>query len=99
MDEAAGRSGRARADIPIANILHVYDADQEHSIDARNPNDAATEPHDITHAVDALRYLLVSHQRSAPVSPMTDADRESERLRKFKDQMIHKNQNRRTRFN
>lgn len=67
--------------------------------DARNPNDAATEPHDITHAVDALRYLLVSHQRSAPVSPMTGADREAERLRKFKDQMIHKNQNRRTRFN
>lgn len=32
--------------------------------DARNPNDCATEPHEITHAPDALRYLLAG--RPAP---------------------------------
>ncbi len=29
--------------------------------DKRNPSDAATEPHEITHAPDALRYFCASH--------------------------------------
>ena len=34
--------------------------------DAHNPNDCATEPHEITHAPDALRYLLAG--RPAPTA-------------------------------
>lgn len=34
--------------------------------DSRNPTDAATEPHDITHAPDALRYFAVGWTRPAP---------------------------------
>lgn len=29
--------------------------------DEKNPNDAATEPHEITHITDALRYFCVNH--------------------------------------
>ena len=36
-------------------------------IDKRRPSDCATEPHDITHAPDALRGFAVSFARPAPV--------------------------------
>ena len=68
--------------------------------DTRDPNDAATEPHDITHATDALRYLLVSHQRKAPAPPPLPEDLEREKMQKIKDRMIRgKSGARRVRFN
>lgn len=66
--------------------------------DQRNPNDAAVVPHDITHAVDALRYLLVSHQRTAPAPPPTADDKERIRLEKFKTRAIGGGGFRRSRF-
>ena len=33
--------------------------------DEKNVNDCATEPHEITHLPDALRYFCVMHQLSA----------------------------------
>ena len=33
--------------------------------DEKNPNDCATEPHEITHITDALRYFCVSHTRKS----------------------------------
>ncbi len=36
--------------------------------DTINPNDCATEPHDVTHSVDALRYFCVSRTLSSPRS-------------------------------
>lgn len=68
--------------------------------DERNPCDAATEPHNITHACDALRYLLVSHQRALPRQPVTDAERETARLAEFKRRAIAGQRGiRRVRFN
>lgn len=68
--------------------------------DTRDPNDAATEPHDITHSTDALRYLLVSHQRKAPTPPPLPEDLEREKMQKIKDRMIRgKSGTRRSRFN
>ncbi len=32
-------------------------------VDEKNPNDCATQPHDITHLPDALRYFAVMHYR------------------------------------
>ena len=67
--------------------------------DMRNPNDAATEPHEITHSTDALRYLLVSHQRTAPAAPKTAEEIERERLEKYKARAIRgQTGNRRSRF-
>ena len=32
-------------------------------VDERNPNDCATQPHDVTHLPDALRYFAIMHYR------------------------------------
>ena len=34
--------------------------------DEKNPNDCATQPHDITHLPDALRYFAIMHYRPNP---------------------------------
>ena len=42
--------------------------------DDKNPNDVATEPHDITHAPDALRYLLDGRPSPAEIPMPKDED-------------------------
>lgn len=42
--------------------------------DAHDPNDCATEPHEITHAPDALRYWCAGRPRSAPVAIQNEDD-------------------------
>lgn len=42
--------------------------------DEKNPNDVATEPHDITHAPDALRYLLDGRPRPAEIPVPSHVD-------------------------
>ena len=37
--------------------------------DDHNPNDAATEPHDITHAPDALRYMMDGRPHKTSLTP------------------------------
>lgn len=37
--------------------------------DDHNPNDAATEPHDITHAPDALRYMMDGRPHKTTLTP------------------------------
>lgn len=37
--------------------------------DDHDPNDAATEPHDITHAPDGLRYMMDGRPRHRPIVP------------------------------
>jgi phage terminase large subunit len=37
-------------------------------IDEKNPNDTAREPHELTHAPDALRYFIAG--RPAPSRPI-----------------------------
>lgn len=36
------------------------------AVDDHNPNDTAREPHELTHAPDAIRYLLAGRPRSKP---------------------------------
>lgn len=50
--------------------------------DKHNPSDAATEPHEITHAPDALRYLFDGRPRLVPAIPR-EANEES--IRNFLD--------------
>ena len=42
--------------------------------DDKNPSDCATEPHDITHAPDGLRYLLDGRPRPAEILTPKDED-------------------------
>ena len=53
--------------------LHIFDTCTELikcipalQVDKKRPTDCATEPHDITHAPDALRYFSVAWTRPAP---------------------------------
>ena len=41
------------------------------AVDEHNPNDVATEPHELTHAPDALRYFFAGrpHGKTPPVPP------------------------------
>jgi len=55
--------------------------------DLHNPTDAATEPHEITHLPDALRYFAVMHQRSA-VMPETQEQRRARELEEYKRRAI-----------
>lgn len=42
--------------------------------DAKNPNDCATEPHDITHVADALRYFAVMRTLTAERTPEAEEE-------------------------
>lgn len=46
------------------NILPLIEYLPQIQIDEKNPNDCATEPHELTHICDALRYFCVS--RTSP---------------------------------
>lgn len=39
--------------------------------DTRNPNDTAREPHELTHAPDALRYFIAGRPRATETKPLT----------------------------
>lgn len=43
----------------IKTISHIASI----QVDERNPNDCATQPHDVTHLPDALRYFAIMHYR------------------------------------
>lgn len=55
--------------------------------DTKNPTDAATEPHEITHLPDALRYFAIMHQRN-PVMPETEEQRRAKELAAIKRRAI-----------
>ena len=43
------------------------------TFDRTNPNDVATQPHEITHAPDALRYFVAGRPCPAPMPDVQDA--------------------------
>jgi phage terminase large subunit len=45
--------------------------------DERDPNDCAVEPHEITHATDALRYWCVMHHSAADM-PKVEVDEDED---------------------
>lgn len=54
-----------------------------------NSMDCATEPHDITHAPDALRYLIQSRPRAAKApDTRTDAERRADEMKRYKQERL-----------
>ena len=54
-----------------------------------NSMDCATEPHDITHAPDALRYLIQSRPRAAKTpDTRSDAERRADEMKKYKESRL-----------
>lgn len=49
----------------FANCVNLIRTLPQLQFDDRNPNDVATEPHELTHAPDAIRYFAISWTSSA----------------------------------
>jgi phage terminase large subunit len=60
--------------------------------DEKNPNDCAIDPHELTHAPDALRYWCIMWTRPAkkPDEPKTEHDKNVERVVKAKSKKTRK---------
>lgn len=53
----------------------------------KNPSDCATEPHDITHAPDALRYGLIYRTMGAQLAEARDEDDDDDELEDYDEAM------------
>lgn len=60
-----------------ANCLNLIRCLPALQYDQKNPNDCATEPHELTHAPDAIRYFIAGRPSPAAL-PMTDEEEEWE---------------------
>lgn len=69
-EERGRKTARLRIFTTCPNLLRTL---PQLEYDRRRPNDAATEPHELTHAPDALRYWAVSR----PIAP-AEAETEKE---------------------
>ncbi len=73
---------------PIANLRifaacpNLIRSLPELQFDAKDPNDCATAPHEVTHAPDAIRYFVAGRPLPTIISPPKDHDRRS-----YDDQM------------
>lgn len=65
-DEQGCKTSRVHIFSNCINLIRTLPAVQ---IDEKNPNDVATEPHELTHAPDALRYFCTMWQ--APMIQLT----------------------------
>ncbi len=52
-----------------SNCRHLIRTLPSLAVDPHNPNDTAKEPHELTHAPDALRYFIAGRPRSKPTVP------------------------------
>lgn len=62
-DEQTGETKKTSRLKIFSNCVNLIRCLPQLQHDERNPNDVATEPHNITHAPDALRYFCVMRQR------------------------------------
>ena len=51
--------------------------------DEKNPNDVANEPHELTHAPDAIRYFVAGRPCPGNVAPRERFDREVDAFLNF----------------
>jgi phage terminase large subunit len=76
-----GRDSRLKIFSSCVQLIEYLPALQR---DAKKPTDCMTEPHDITHLPDALRYFAVQYiYPSAPAKP------EKTELDKYKDRVLN----------
>lgn len=70
-DEQGRRTAHLKIFENCTNLIRALPALQH---DDKNPNDTATEPHEITHAPDALRYFVSGRPLPAVVAVERDED-------------------------
>ncbi len=70
----------------FSNCINLIRCVPQLQHDEKNPNDCATEPHDITHITDALRYFCISHtSKTKQVNPITKDFNFEEEIPKIRD--------------
>lgn len=69
------------------NCINLIKNTPQVLIDEKNPNDVATEPHELTHIVDALRYFCVNftHATEIPKEKTPEEVREERSLENYID--------------
>lgn len=71
LKECKDESGQSAARLRIfANCINLVRCITAIQVSEKDPNDAATNPHELTHSVDAMRYFAAAHY-SIPVSLKT----------------------------
>lgn len=82
VDERGIRRAKLQIFPHCVNLIRTLPALQ---YDIRNPNDVATEPHELTHAPDALRGFCISYAAAAvkPVQPDEDSISYAEEIENF----------------
>jgi hypothetical protein len=58
----------------FSNCLNLIRTLPSVAMDSKNPNDVAREPHELTHAPDAIRYFVAGRPTPAVASPVYDED-------------------------
>ena len=62
--------GRTVAGLRVfRNCVNLIRCLPQLQFDPRHPNDAATQPHELTHAPDALRYFAAGRPFARPAGP------------------------------
>jgi phage terminase large subunit len=62
-DEQTGAPRKASKLKIFSNCVNLIRCLPQVQRDEKDPNDVATEPHELTHSVDALRYFCIMRQR------------------------------------
>jgi phage terminase large subunit len=70
-DEFGKQSANLKIFSNCTNLIRTLPALQ---IDERNPNDVAREPHELTHAPDALRYFIAGRPLPTTMPKQRDYD-------------------------
>jgi phage terminase large subunit len=67
VDEQTGEKKITAKMLIFDNCVHLIESLEQSVKDEADPNDVATEPHNISHSADAIRYLCIMRQRPTPV--------------------------------
>lgn len=66
------------------NCLNLIRCLPELQYDTKNPDDCATQPHEITHAPDALRYLVAGRPTPTKIKKPEKSDWEKQKEKQFR---------------
>ena len=80
-DEFGGNTAKLKIFNNCTNLIRCIAAIQA---DEKDPSDVADKPHELTHAVDSLRYYCATRVYGA-IKPPTDTDRELRLRREIED--------------
>ena len=86
LNEEGGESPRLYIFDTCKNLIQSI---TEIQASEKDPNDCATDPHDVTHAVDALRYFCVEFTRSGELPREKETDDWGDEVPDYEEQALN----------